>query len=425
MRTLVFTVFLVALVTVAPADACSCAGPGAPCEAAWRADVVFVGHVVSIDRSTTSRHPVLGGRRVELAVVEAFRGLQLSQVSLLTGSGGADCGYPFKMGESYVVYAHRSPDGQLSASICSRTRPVSDATEDLTYLRSLAAIRPGTPARLSGRVELWEYPRPPKSQLKPVAGVTVTATGESRTFSAKTNDRGEFDLKGLPLGKYELKANAPDGYDSIAHTVEINDPRGCGTTTLYTRYDGGVLGRVVDRNGVGIRGLLVGLVPTADVNKTEVSSGRVQAWTAADGTFELRLVPPGDYLLEFHSIRGTKVVLAAGERVRLPNFVVPERLSLVMVNGIVIDEAERPVRDATVVLRDNTEGPNIIGPRVVTAEDGGFAFALVEGAKYDVHVTSYLGTDPQTREMQVSIVRFTAAPGAPVVRVVMKPSRYQ
>jgi hypothetical protein len=57
------------------ADACSCAGPGLACDAAWRAEAVFVGHVVSIESSS------MGGRLVQLAVVEAFRGFQLAQVT--------------------------------------------------------------------------------------------------------------------------------------------------------------------------------------------------------------------------------------------------------------------------------------------------------------------------------------------------------
>jgi hypothetical protein len=93
------------------AQACSCAGSGTPCDAAWRADALFVGHVVSM--SSTAE------RRVELAVIEPFRGLQLSQVTVVTGYGGADCGYPFEIGQSYLVYAHRTPDGQLTTSICS------------------------------------------------------------------------------------------------------------------------------------------------------------------------------------------------------------------------------------------------------------------------------------------------------------------
>jgi hypothetical protein len=418
------------------ADACSCAGPGLSCDAAWRADAVFVGHVVSIESPST------GGRLVRLAVIEAFRGFQLSQVTLVTGYGQGDCGYPFRMGESYVVYAHRSPTDQLSTSICTRTRPVVNATDDLTYLRSLAAIRPGDLARVAGQVQLWDRT---DRALRRMPGITVTATREGRTFSARTDDRGEFELTGLPLGKYEVLAKAPEGYEGVPRSLEIHDPRGCGAPVLYVRYDGHVIGRVVDRSGVGIRGLPLDLVPTADVDKPGGSGNRVQVWTAADGTFVLRLVAPGEYLLGFNSVRdhdgqltfprafypgvaeptsAARVVVALGDRVRLRDFVTPDNIRLVTIEGLVVDEGGRPVPGASIALRDNTEGPNIIGPRFVTGEDGRFAFSVVESGKYDVHVTRYVGSDLRTREVQVAIVPFTASAGVPVLKVVMKPSRY-
>jgi len=386
----------------------------------------------------------MGGRLVQLAVVEAFRGFQLSQVTLVTGYGQADCGYPFRMGESYVVYAHRSPTAQLSTSICSRTRPVANANQDLVYLRSLAAVGPGILARVAGRVQLFEWPRRADGEQRAMPGLTVTATSEGRNFSARADDRGEFELTGLPLGKYEVVARAPEGYEGVPHSLEIHDPRGCGALLLYVRYDGHVTGRVLDRSGGGIPGLPLDLVPTADVDKPGGSGNRVQVWTAVDGTFELRLVAPGEYLLGFNSVRdhdgqltfarafypgvaeptgAARVVVSAGDRVRLRDFVVPDNIRLVTVQGLVVDEAGRPVPDASIALRDNTEGRNIIGPRFVTADDGRFAFSVVEGGKYDVHVTRYVGSDPQTREVQVAMVPFTAFAGAPVLKAVMKPSR--
>lgn len=440
-RLLASSLFFAGGLSPAAADACSCATEGLPCGAAWRADAVFVGHVVSIESSTTPGN-FLFSRRAELAIVEAFRGLQLSQVTLV--AGGSNCDYPFRMGETYVVYAYRSPDGTLSTSICARTRPVAQATEDLTYLRSLATIDPGSPARIDGQVRLWEYPAPPGGQLKPVPGIAVTATGGGRTVSTRTNDRGDFELTGLTLGTYDLVASAPDGYDAVKLTFGIRDPRGCGRPTLYIRHDGRVTGRVVDGRGTGIGGLPLELVLAAQLDTPGGSPSRVQTWTNSDGTFELRLVQPGEYLLGINSIRSrngrltfprafypgvleatpaTRVQLTAGERVRLGNFVVPESIKLVIVPGIIVDEAGRPVRGANVVLRDRTEGPNVIGPIFVTGDDGRFAFSLVDGGKYDVHVTRYLGDERQPSEVQTSIAALTASPEATLVTVVMKPNR--
>ena len=152
--------------TPTAASTCSCAAAGSSCEAAWQADAVFIGRVVSIEASTSGR------RSVQLSVTETFRGPHLPQVTLVTGSGGPDCGYPFRTGESYVVYAYRSPTGQLSTSSCSRTQPVTTAADDLGYLRSLGSIKPDDLARVRGRVELWDWAR---REQRRIPRVTITA----------------------------------------------------------------------------------------------------------------------------------------------------------------------------------------------------------------------------------------------------------
>jgi hypothetical protein len=119
----------------------------------------------------------------------------------------------------------------------------------------------------------------------------------------------------------------------------------------------------------------------------------------------------------------TRVQVTAGERVRLGNFVVPESIKLVTVQGIVVDEAGRPIRGGYIALRDRTEGPNPIGPRFVTGDDGRFAFSLVDGGKYDVHVTRYLGDERRPTEVQTNVVPLLASPDATLITVVMKPNR--
>jgi len=192
------------------------------------------------------------------------------------------------------------------------------------------------------------------------------------------------------------------------------------------KYDGRVNGRVVDRNGIPVAGLAVALVLPADVDKRGGSTNRIEAWTAADGTFELRLVPPGEYVLGVNSIRGADgrltfprafypgvvqpsaaqtIVVPTGERVPVRDFIMPESIKLVTVDGIVVDGAGRPVSHAELALRDATEGPNIIGPRFVTGADGRFVFSVVDGGKYDVHATRYMGADVRTRVTHTGIVR--------------------
>jgi hypothetical protein len=115
------------------------------------------------------------------------------------------------------------------------------------------------------------------------------------------------------------------------------------------------------------------------------------------------------------------VVVSVGERVQLRDFVVPETIKLVTVKGTVVDADGRPVQRARMVLRDDTEGPNIIGPPLMTGSDGGFAFSLVDGARYEIIVTHYIGTDVHTRETHVGQALFRASAAAGPMTLVMKP----
>ena len=421
----------------APAAACRCIAPGPPCDAVWQANALFVGRVISIEPSPAADSQL--GNRVELQVVEAFRGVTTATV--MVGSGPGDCAFPFVVGESYLVYAHQPGQGTLTTGLCTRTRRMADAGDDLAYARSLSTIGPATLGTIRGRVLLPVRSQKGGNQQTPMPALTVTARGAAIALSATANERGEYTLTGLPIGRYELIADPPAGYQATAHVVDLRDPRGCGSTDLFVRYDGRVTGRVVDSRSAAVPGLPIELVPLAEAGENG-SSVDLAAWTTADGSFEIRLVPPGHYVLGFGVRRGidgrlqypralypgvtdisraTTMSVGPGERVTARDFVVPADIRFVTVRGIVVDEAGQPVGNAEIVLRDDSEGPNLIGPRYVTAADGRFAFAAIEGARYDVHVTRYAGEDARNRRMQIGIVPFRAAANAPALTVVLKP----
>ena len=93
------------------ADACSCAPGGPPCQAYFSADAVFVGTVQSIELRTRGIADRDFERRLlRLAIDGPSHGLKGTSVDAWTGSGRGDCGFAFKQGERYVVYA-RGGDG--------------------------------------------------------------------------------------------------------------------------------------------------------------------------------------------------------------------------------------------------------------------------------------------------------------------------
>jgi hypothetical protein len=110
---------------------CSCLPQPPVAEALQDASAVFRGVVrhVAEERLDTGRP---SGRRVTFEVSRTWKGAVGEVITVGTGTSSADCGYDFEVGREYVVYAHG--DDQLSTSICTRTRTVGAATEDLRLL---------------------------------------------------------------------------------------------------------------------------------------------------------------------------------------------------------------------------------------------------------------------------------------------------
>ena len=120
---------------------------------------------------------------VRFRVQERFRGATDNIVEVSTGRGGGDCGYPFQVGEAYLVYAFKAGDsGTVRTGICSRTRPLEKASDDLEFLRALPNQPPG--ATIFGKVTLHEESST-GWQSTPMAGIQVSINGPT-TAKAKS-----------------------------------------------------------------------------------------------------------------------------------------------------------------------------------------------------------------------------------------------
>ena len=82
-----------------------------------------------------------GRKLVTLTVKQGWKGLEpawATTITVSTCASGACCGYGFQEKEGYLVYA----DGEgksLSVSLCSRTRPLANADEDIAVLNKVVA----------------------------------------------------------------------------------------------------------------------------------------------------------------------------------------------------------------------------------------------------------------------------------------------
>jgi hypothetical protein len=114
---------------VRSAAACSCAPPPPPKQALEAATAVFSGKVVEIKPGDQPFAP----RQVTFTVDRSFKGIDGGRVVVTTAADGAMCGFAFQQGKSYLVYCYGDKKS-LSTNICTRTKSMETAVEDLKDL---------------------------------------------------------------------------------------------------------------------------------------------------------------------------------------------------------------------------------------------------------------------------------------------------
>jgi hypothetical protein len=290
-------------------NACLCAVGGGKCDQSWNYGQVIVTGTVTRRLLPTD---VFSRRVFQLSVSESFRGPAIvgQEISVYTGAGGGDCGYPFEVGASYLVYAHLVGD-RLVTSICSHTNPVSQTTHFIRQLRALqnherAADLFGMVRRLPSR-----YTARPEITL--LEGRRVRVIG-SNNFeqSATTDQEGVFSFPTLPADTYRIEVDPPPEGMTNSHlnmgrplTVEIGATQVSGCTAMLSfAAAGGIKGRVVNEYGSALAGLVT--LEPADPGEAEVARRRsgLSSSKTDTGDFQLWLSVPGQYRLIYHPKAG-------------------------------------------------------------------------------------------------------------------------
>lgn len=220
---------IAATVVLAPlGQACSCAWPGRPCRAFADTTGIFSGRVTNI--SDVKIEGEYEQRLVRLQILEAFKGVSGATVEVVTGQGGGDCGFGFRVGEEYLVYAHASPKNKrLYTGICTRTRKLSDAGEDLAHFRQKDDPKLGV--GIVGQVE--KLRRVPENSTHTEwdgwwKNGKLILTRDGRRWETTTGRAGEFAVWGLTPGTYKLEARVPAGYvGGTIEKVEIKPGTAC------------------------------------------------------------------------------------------------------------------------------------------------------------------------------------------------------
>ena len=115
------------LLFIGHADACRCRPPAPPKESLEKSLGVFEGKVTAIK---------VEGRMLlaTVAVSQSWKGEPAKEVTVRTNSSSAACGVSFQEGKSYVIYCTGKNDAGWATNLCTRTRPLAQAKEDLEAL---------------------------------------------------------------------------------------------------------------------------------------------------------------------------------------------------------------------------------------------------------------------------------------------------
>jgi hypothetical protein len=115
--------------------ACTCMHlRGYPARTFTASSAVFSGKVLEITEAESSP-PATGLKElaVKFRVEKSWKLIRKDEVMVFTVNTSNLCGFPFRVGESYLVYARGG--NKLSTDICTRTTLLMGAKEDLEYLK--------------------------------------------------------------------------------------------------------------------------------------------------------------------------------------------------------------------------------------------------------------------------------------------------
>ena len=415
-------ILIVVAISAVPrsAAACSCIDPGPECQAFWKTDAVFDATVVRIAERriepTEKREFAAADLLVTLRVHRAWKGAQPGDIEVTTSRSGGTCGYDFREGERYLVFAHQW-GGHLNVSMCSLTQPFDGSGTAAEFLSSLD--RPATGGRVFGTVRTWqrvfEHDRPrPEVNTE----TTVRLTGAGKDWTTRSAG-GQYEFSGLPDGTYTLDIDIPEGHRTYGptRTIDIPNARACAEENFAFTPAGRIAGRLVGPDGKGLASVRVEVtLPDAKPHPTYGLSIESRS-TDASGFFELGDLPPGRYIVGVNLrdlpnkynpygrivYPGTGephvIELGLGQAVDLGTWFMPAPLPITRVEGIVMRADGTRVAGVHVGAWDDTGDPveRARGAGNTKSGSGGrFVLELRQGRVY-----TFMARDKRGRRLRI------------------------
>ena len=300
------------------------------------------------------------------------------------------------------MYAYKAKDGQLHTGICSRTRPISEAVDDLQFIETLRTAKPG--GRVSGVIKHWERDLAGNEtrQYPPLSFVQVQVNGPGGGGQAETDEQGRYEITGLRPGKYEVQVFPAANFSTtlLQRDVELRDARACAVVDFGAHFDGRISGTVRTADGRPAGDVRVQLVAAAKAAARGIAE-TLTATSDSDGHYELRDVPPGQYVVGVGLKRSMEslddlyprtfypgataasaaevITVGEGNRQELQPFTLPPPRRRREIVGFVVWPDGRPAIDVSVSLADADESWRQLAAGIRTEGDGSFRFTVYEG----------------------------------------------
>ncbi|MFO7563283.1 MAG: MYXO-CTERM sorting domain-containing protein [Enhygromyxa sp.] len=116
------------------ASACSCMPPPGPVESAQNVDVVFHGKLLAVTIAPKPDQYGITNKIYTFEILRTFKGQLDAQINVTTADNDAACGRNYgPVGSEWLIYG-RGDEGGLHDNLCSRSRPIAHASEDIAEL---------------------------------------------------------------------------------------------------------------------------------------------------------------------------------------------------------------------------------------------------------------------------------------------------
>jgi len=408
---------------------CSDAPPG-KCPGLQADDMVFLGTVTAVediayaapkppdaadqapDASTKPAPPVdiVAARltryhfRIDERFAPAAATALSEEIDVFSGGEDGDCGYRFKAGQQYVVFTHQGNDNRLFATICSGTRPASDAKALIPQLR---AMRNGQ--RVASVFGVLRRSEPPFLALpddpdEPLPNISLRLRSHDDRFETSSNAEGVYSFYDVHAGEYNFTARLPVRMELTHRSqtgglAQFKIPNGaCYEFDVNALPTGHIRGTVLGPDG---KPLPIASVELYRAGTYDDSRPGLWGFQGAEGVFDLDHVGAGEYVLVFNRANRTDpnspfprafypgvgdlsdaqtIRLKDGQQLLKVNMQVKDGYPTHLLRVQVKWQGARPPGSVTVLAKADI-GEN---PSAQKLGDGLYQFTLLESANYTV-----------------------------------------